>query len=350
MKTIRVQFPNYGYDIVIDRGSLSRIGEFMHAKGKQVMIVTDDHVAPLYLQTVVQSLQRAGLQTHSLTLPSGEPTKRFDMLPVIYDALIAAGLTRSDCMLALGGGVIGDITGFAAATYLRGIDYYQVPTSLLAQVDSSVGGKVAVDLPQGKNLVGQFYQPKGVWIDVEVLQTLPDLFFRDGMGEVIKYGCICDRTLFENLRAYGGKQGVYEHMEEIVATCCDIKRRIVEQDEKDLGQRMLLNFGHTYGHALEKYYNYCGLTHGQAVAIGMYRVTELTQAQGLTAAGTLEQLGEVLQMYGLPMQDPTDSATVARCAMTDKKHFGNRLMAVILKQIGESCLYPTDADFFAREV
>ena len=246
--------PN-SYPIHIENGILAKTGELVSEvfSGKKIMIVSDDNVFPLYGEIITKALSDSGFECHSFVLPHGEPTKSFQSLPKIYEALINAKLTRSDLLIALGGGVIGDLAGFAASSYLRGIKFVQIPTSLLAQVDSSVGGKVAVDLPQGKNLVGAFYHPKAVIIDPDVLNTLPDHFISDGMGEVIKYGCIKDKELFELLCRHTSFDDLKPKLTQIIARCVDIKRIVVEADQFDLGERILLNFGHTLAHTIEQH-------------------------------------------------------------------------------------------------
>lgn len=268
--------PN-SYPIHIENGILAKTGELVSEvfSGKKIMIVSDDNVFPLYGEIITKALSDSGFECHSFVLPHGEPTKSFQSLPKIYEALINAKLTRSDLLIALGGGVIGDLAGFAASSYLRGIKFVQIPTSLLAQVDSSVGGKVAVDLPQGKNLVGAFYHPKAVIIDPDVLNTLPDHFISDGMGEVIKYGCIKDKELFELLCRHTSFDDLKPKLTQVIARCVDIKRIVVEADQFDLGERILLNFGHTLAHTIEQHFNYERESHGEAVGIGMYRLQRL---------------------------------------------------------------------------
>ena len=253
-KILTVDLPGRAYDIEIERGLLDRVGERCKAvlpRAKALFVVTDSTVGPLYGQRVLDSLEKAGFCAVLHTVPAGEESKCVERLQELWEAMMAARLTRTDAVVALGGGVVGDLAGFSAATVLRGVDYIQIPTTLLAQVDSSVGGKVAIDLHAGKNLAGAFWQPKGVLIDPEVLTTLTDRTFSDGMAEVIKYGCIRDRAFFDKLAAWGGRAGVMEHIEEVIHTCCDIKRKVVLNDERDTGERMVLNFGHTIGHAFE---------------------------------------------------------------------------------------------------
>lgn len=346
MRKLHVNLGENSYDILFERGIVARAGEFVRSDGGKVAIVTDENVASHYLRKVSDSLASNGYNVCSLVLPAGESTKSFDTLKTVYSFLCENKITRKDCIVTLGGGVIGDLGGFAAATYLRGVDFYQIPTSLLAQVDSSIGGKVAVDLPEGKNLAGAFYQPKVVLIDVDALSTLNDSFFVDGMAEVIKYGCIKDRKLFDLLVKAGGKDGFMRVADDVIMRCCDIKREVVEKDEKDKGDRMLLNFGHTYGHALEKYYNFCGLTHGRAVAVGMCEICRIAEQKGLTTGGTKESVARLCEMYGLPTSDSAKTKDVVGAIGNDKKNLGDKLVVVLLEEIGKSYLYKTTAEFF----
>ena len=263
---------------------------------------------------------------------AGEQSKNLNTIADIYDTLADFKMTRKDLIVALGGGVTGDMAGFAAATYLRGIDFVQIPTSLLAQVDSSVGGKTGVDIAQGKNLVGAFYQPKAVLIDPDTLSTLPDQFITDGMAEIIKYGCIKDSEFFEML----ANGDALEHIDDVIETCVKIKRDVVNRDEKEAGERMLLNFGHTLGHAIEKIYNYTGITHGMAVAVGMVMMTKASEKHGLTEAGTAYKIEEVCATYGLPTTDDASLEKIAEAAQTDKKTSGSSINVVLLEKIGTS--------------
>ena len=257
------------YAVLSEPGLLSRTGELCREVngGSRVLIVSDTHVGPLYGDRAAASLEAAGYAVSRYLFPAGEASKRLDTVREMYSALAAGSFTRSDLIVALGGGVTGDMAGFAAATYLRGMDFVQIPTSLLAMVDSSVGGKTGVDIPEGKNLVGAFWQPRLVIVDTSTLETLPPAFFTDGVGEIVKYACIRDRELFDLLES--GEALTPARLEETVLRCIDCKRGVVERDEREAGERKLLNFGHTLGHALERYYHYEGPTHGCAVAVGM---------------------------------------------------------------------------------
>ena len=351
MQTISVPLGARTYPVHIERGLLSRLGPMLRdTLGTcAVMIVTDDHVAPLYLDRVRASLEEAGFTADAVVLPHGEQTKCLDALIRLYNDLCALGITRRDAILALGGGVIGDLAGLAAATYLRGVHFVQVPTTLLAQVDSSVGGKVAVDLPQGKNLVGAFYQPEAVFCDPDTLRTLTDEYWRDGLGEVIKYGCIGDEELFRLLEACapGGREALMGEIDTILTRCIQQKADVVAQDERDTGLRMTLNFGHTVAHAVETCQHYEGLRHGEAVALGMRAITRLTEQKGMTAPGTAARLDALLRALDMPMALPDiPEAELLRAMGRDKKNAGRVLRIVVLEEIGRCRIHETDTGFF----
>lgn len=326
------------YEIRIERGlrhcAAAQILP-LFSDAARVCVVSDSNVAPLYGEALVESLRRAGLAASLFVFPAGEQSKTLATVGQLYAHFAAHRLTRTDFAVALGGGVTGDLCGFAAATYLRGIGYVQMPTSLLAQVDSSVGGKTGVNLPEGKNLVGAFWQPRLVLIDPDVLQTLPPLFYADGMAEIIKTACIKDAALFDRLNA-----GTPPPIEETVAVCAAIKAGVVERDEREAGERTLLNFGHTVGHALEKLHGFCGLPHGHAVAVGMAMLTEAAEAAGLTEPGCAQQLRQCLARYDLPCADRASASAIASAAAGDKKTTGSTVKLVLLRRIGESYVYP----------
>lgn len=349
--TITVDLGQRSYPIHIG-ASLEALGESIRqALGQcRLAIVTDDNVAPLYLSQVEAALDRAGLPHTSMVLPHGEQTKCLAQLSALYDFLCQSHITRKDGIIALGGGVMGDLAGLAAATFLRGIRFVQVPTSLLAQVDSSVGGKVAVDLPQGKNLVGAFYQPSMVLCCPDTLHTLTEHFWRDGLGEVVKYGCIGDEELFCLLEACapGGRPALMAHIDVILQRCIQAKANVVAQDEHDTGLRMTLNFGHTIGHAVEACQHYAGLSHGEAVALGMAVMTRLTERRGMTAPGTSSRLERLLTALGLPTTLPDIPTADLLAAMgMDKKAAGKALRVIVLEKIGACRIHTTDVDFFA---
>ena len=351
MPMITVPLGERTYPIHIGSGLLDCLGaHVLEALGEiSVAVVTDDNVAPLYLERAMKSLEAAGLRACSIVLPHGEQTKCLEQLANLYGFLCEHRITRKDAVIALGGGVIGDLTGLAAATFLRGVRFIQVPTTLLAQVDSSVGGKVAVDLPQGKNLVGAFYQPEFVLVDPDTLNTLTDEFWRDGLGEVVKYGCIGDAELFALLEtcAPGGRAALMARIDEILLHCIQAKADVVAQDERDTGLRMTLNFGHTIAHAVETCQHYTGLRHGEAVALGMHVMTRLTEAKGMTEPGTADRLDALLSRLDMPMQLPQIPETELIAAMgMDKKAAGKTLRVIGIRRIGECYIHPTDTAFF----
>ena len=348
-KNLFVDLKENSYNILIEKGLLNKLCEEIKNIyfGEKIFIITDENVDKYYGSKVKDELDKIGYKTRKMVLAPGEKTKSFSTLPSIYNELLDFKLTRKELIITLGGGVIGDLGGFVASTFLRGVSFIQIPTSLLAQVDSSVGGKVAVDLEKGKNLVGSFYQPKAVFIDPDVLNTLPEKFYKDGMAEVIKYGCIKDRDFFYMLKSLKSREEVMNNIEDILYKCCYIKKSVVERDEKDLGERMLLNFGHTLGHAIEKYYNFTGYSHGEAVAIGMYNISLKSEDEGITEKGVAEEIKEILINYDLPYKvDIKDNNKIIDTISLDKKNIGNVLKVILLKSIGESIIYDTTSDFF----
>ncbi len=340
MKTLRVNIPQREYDIHIGKGILSDIGKILSGvyDGKKIAVVTDDNVGSLYAEKVKRALEEGGYESKIITVAAGEQSKSVAVLESLYSGMLEFGITRTDLIIALGGGVVGDLTGFAAATLLRGIPFVQIPTTLLAQVDSSVGGKVAVNLKQGKNLAGAFYQPKMVIIDTDCLLTLTDEILADGMAEVIKYGAIEDAELFEVLEGVDGREELFEKIQDIVYTCCNIKRRIVEADECDLGGRMVLNFGHTFGHAIEKKYNYSTYTHGMAVAAGMVMATQWGEARGITECGTRHRIEEILKKYSLPIDAGLEREELRSAVCVDKKGSGDKINLILLEKIGKAVI------------
>lgn len=345
---LNVDLNERSYPIIIEKSLLDKVGSEVkkYFKGDKIFILTDKNVDRFYGEKVEELLSLAGYKVKKLVLEPGEETKNFNTLPQVYNSMLEFKISRSDLLFALGGGVIGDLGGFVASTFLRGIDFIQCPTTLLAQVDSSVGGKVAVDLAYGKNLVGSFYHPKAVLIDPLVLNTLEDKFFNDGMAEVIKYGCIKDGKFFEKLKSYAHKEIVINNIEHIIHTCCTIKKIVVEKDEKDTGERMLLNFGHTIGHGIEQYYSYKKYSHGEAVAIGMYEIARRGENIGVTKAGTAEEIKNILIQYKLPYEMDINIKEILEPIALDKKNFGKNLNLILLKDIGESIIYNTSVEFF----
>jgi len=337
-RTIPVRLPAGQYTIIIERGLLSRAGEEIRQvyRGKKIFIVTDSTVGPLYEETVRQSAEAAGYQAEILTIPAGEPSKSHETLLEVYNFLLDKGASRKDLLIALGGGVVGDLAGFAAATYMRGMPYVQVPTSLLAQIDSSIGGKVAVNLPRGKNLVGAFYQPALVLIDPDCLNTLAPRYLSDGAAEAVKYGCIRDPEIFKIMQNISNPQELLKNIDEIIYRSCVIKRDVVERDEKEQGERMILNFGHTIGHAIESYYEYRRYSHGESVAIGMACIADISEKYGYAPAGTGRKIREVLKKLNLPtdLDEPIHEALVERI-YSDKKNSTEISNLILIKDIGQ---------------
>ena len=343
MKTLTVDLPGRAYDIEIAGGLLDRAGVRIQAalpRARRLFVVTDTTVGPLYGQRVLDSLSQAGFEALLVPVPAGEPSKSPRQLAVLWEEMMAFGLTRTDAVIALGGGVVGDLAGFAAATILRGVDFVQIPTTLLSQVDSSVGGKVAIDLQHGKNLAGAFWQPRLVLMDPDTLDTLDDKTFADGMAEVLKYGCIFDRGFFNFLAQRPSRGALRAEIESILYTCCDLKRAVVVQDERDTGARMLLNFGHTLGHAYELAGHYTRWTHGQAVAAGMVRVSELGVGLGLTPPDLPVRIGDLTEAFGLPRTIPCSPQDYSAAIGLDKKGAGDRITLVLPDRPGHVMLYP----------
>ncbi len=328
---LTVKTKSHDYDIIIEKGLIERSGSVIKqfVGENTAFVITDDNVWKIYGDKFSKILSDSGVKYDVMVLPHGEKTKSISHLTDIYNKMAEIKLTRTDYIIALGGGVVGDISGFAASTFLRGIKFIQIPTTLLAQVDSSVGGKVAVNLDGGKNLVGSFYQPKAVLIDPDMLSTLSERIFNDGMAEVIKYALIWDKELFSEL-----EKDILD-IEKIIYTCVDIKRQVVEEDEFDTGKRMILNFGHTYGHVIESAYNYETYTHGEGVAIGMARITERTEKMGITKVGTYDKIVSILKKYDLYFDDYSiDKETAANIMLRDKKSAGGSINYIVLKEIG----------------
>ena len=318
------------YDIVIGTGLMDRAGEYLRtvAKGDSVMLVCGDIVADLHAPRVRTALESAGYRVAQFVYPHGEQSKTPATYLSLLNALAEAGITRSDTIVALGGGVTGDLAGFAAATYQRGIHYVQMPTTLLAAVDSSVGGKTAIDLPAGKNLAGAFYQPSLVLCDLDAQATLPQDVFADGCAEVIKYGVIWDEALFEKLGA-----GISHQLAEVIARCVTIKAEVVGQDEFDNGLRGILNFGHTVGHAIEKCSDFA-VSHGSAVAIGMVIVAKAAVLAGICDASVFDRVLALVRAYDLPVSTNYDTDALLQAMLSDKKRAGAKISLIIPEAIG----------------
>ncbi len=338
MSRLTVNLPGREYDILSESGVLDRAGALLRPllKGDLAVIVTDSNVEPLYAARLAGSLHKSGFRAAILEIPAGEESKTPAVLAELWEQMMDLGLTRSDSVLALGGGVVGDLAGFAAATILRGVRLVQLPTTLLAQVDSSVGGKVAVDLEAGKNLAGAFYQPSMVLMDPDCLGTLPRRELRGGMAEVIKYGCIRDAALFRDLEDLGGLEDIPARGAEIALRCCAIKAEIVERDERDTGERMLLNFGHTLGHVYERAYEYKTYTHGEAVAAGMAAAARIGVRMGITPPEAETRIVSILKQYELPTRIEAGAGDYARTLTLDKKSAGDAISFIVLEDMGRA--------------
>ncbi len=328
------------YDIIIGSDLLDHAGELAASviSPCRTVIVSDDTVAALYSERLIASLERAGYKPEMIVIPHGEDSKSAENYIKILNFLSDMRLSRSDCLFALGGGVVGDLTGFIAATYLRGIEFIQIPTTLLSMVDSSVGGKTAINLDAGKNLVGAFYQPSLVICDYSTLETLPNEIFYDGCAEVIKYGIINDAPLFEKL-----KNPIMPQIEDIIENCVRNKRDIVNEDERDNGVRQLLNLGHTAGHAIEKCSSF-EISHGSAVAIGTVLITRAAVKLGYCSECDLNEITSLFEQYNLPTECPFDAKALASVASADKKRAGAKINLVIPYGIGGCKLVPTFVD------
>ncbi len=326
------------YDILIEKGLIDKVGTYCLDVSKpcRAAILTDSNVAVLYAERVKKSLVAAGFSTIRYTIPAGEASKCAENYIGVLSFLAQNSITRSDIIVALGGGVVGDLAGFCAATYLRGIKFIQIPTTLLAMVDSSVGGKTAIDLPEGKNLVGAFYQPSLVICDPLALDTLPEDIFADGCAEVIKYGIINDKQLFEKL-----KKPIKEQIEDIIEACVCDKRDIVNNDEHETGVRQLLNLGHTAAHSIEKLSGF-EISHGSAVAIGIAIISRAAEKRGYCSQGELEEIISMLEAYNLPTKTSYSARALAEVAMSDKKRSGGKINLIIPFGIGNSKIHEID--------
>lgn len=330
------------YDVLVGSGILKSAGERIRKLfpgAATAAVVTDDTVHGLYADTVLQSLNASGFRTVETVFPHGEASKSHEQLCRLYAFFSENGVTRADVIIALGGGVAGDLTGYAAATWLRGVPYVQIPTTFLAAIDSSVGGKTAVNIPAGKNLVGAFWQPGMVLCDTDTLSTLPHEYFCDGVAEAVKYGVLFDEDLFE-LLSHGAAR---KNLNDIVRRCIDYKRLVVEEDERDTGRRQLLNFGHTLGHAIERETHFA-YSHGKAVAIGMTELTRRTEEAGLTAPGTAQRIADVLESYGMQTRWEGSLQSLIPTMRGDKKRHGGRILFVVADRVGQARLYPVPVE------
>ncbi len=336
MITVSVQTSKQ-YDVLIGSGLLASLGTLMKSvtSATKIAVISDSNVWPIYGKTATESLTQAGYSICYHVIPAGEESKNGQTYLSLLEFLAQQQLTRTDCVVALGGGVVGDITGFTAATYLRGIDFVQVPTTILAAVDSSVGGKTAIDLQAGKNLAGAFYQPCLVVCDTDTLSTLPDRILKDGCAEIIKYGILYDRNLFDHLMAHGLSFDVTN----TIAQCVALKRNVVTADEFDHGQRQMLNLGHTIGHGIESESRY-GISHGQAVAAGMAIVARAAAERGICQSATANSIEKILLIFDLPTTTQYTAQQLYLAALSDKKRNANAVNLIVPQSIGQCMIIP----------
>jgi len=339
VSVLTVNLAENSYNILIGSGLLPALGQRCAdaGLGSRVAVITNPTVNAIYGEIAKGSLSAAGFAVTVIEIPDGEEYKSAATLSGVYDALIEAGLDRTSFIVALGGGVVGDLAGFAAATYLRGIPFVQVPTTLLAQVDSSVGGKTAIDHPRGKNLIGAFYQPRLVLIDVETLATLPDREFRAGLAEVIKYGVAIDLPFFEYLEQHAECINAKDSncLETLIRRCCEIKTHVVELDEKESGLRAVLNYGHTLGHAFETLAGYRELVHGEAVALGMVLAARISAGLGHCSTADVERVTALITRFGLRTVPPeAERIKLLEAIVTDKKSRNGTISFICNQGIG----------------
>jgi 3-dehydroquinate synthase len=340
MENINVELGKDSYTIEIERGLWAEMGKKIRglSKADKVAVITDETVNALYGESLEEQLVKEGFEVKRLVMPAGEDHKNLETFTRMVRACADFGMTRKDLVISLGGGVPGDLGGFVAASFLRGVAFIQIPTTLLSQIDSSVGGKVAVDLPEGKNLVGAFYQPKAVFIDPNLLRSLPERYLHDGFAEVIKCASFGDKDLFEKLEKLQSDKEILDMAPLMISRCIKIKVKVVEEDVRDTGARMVLNFGHTIGHAVERFYHYEKYTHGEGVAIGMVRLTRQTERMGITEKGTAARIERLLARHHIPVDDPISTQDVLKGIAMDKKKRGNRITLVIVPALGSSLL------------
>ncbi len=339
MQRLGIDLGERSYDILIGLGLRKRAGEFLKPvfKPSRVVVITHPSINDLYGEEVAESFIAQGWTTDIIEVPEGEFSKNLSQAEKLYDHLLELNCDRKSVLVALGGGVIGDLVGFVAATYQRGIPFIQVPTTLLSQVDSSVGGKTAVNHPKGKNMIGAFYQPRLVVADLETLRTLPQKEYRAGLAEVVKYGVIADARLFKFLETHYKEILNLDHkpLTHIVETSCTIKAGVVEKDERENHYRMILNFGHTFGHAIESLTEYARFVHGEAVAMGMARAAQLSHSVGKCSEEVPKRLEALLKNLGLPVDMPgLDSSAVMESLYHDKKTMDHKIRFILVTEIG----------------
>jgi 3-dehydroquinate synthase len=340
IKTVRVNLAGRSYDIVIGAGNLAGLGKFVieRARATHAVVITDDNVQEPHATRAADSLTQEKINVDVISIEPGEPSKSIDLAAGLWQGLLELGADRGSIVVAVGGGVVGDLAGFVAATYARGLRFFQVATTVVAQVDSSVGGKVGINLPEAKNMVGSFYQPAGVFIDAATLETLPMKEYRSGLAEVVKYGVILDAEFFEYLEAHGAavNERNQDVLVEVIARCCRLKADVVEKDEREeTGLRAVLNYGHTFGHAFESLSGYGNLLHGEAIAVGMCCAARLAEILGRVDKKFVERQRNLLETLELPVKTPPlDPNKILEAMMHDKKVRHGKLRFVLPSRMG----------------
>ncbi len=344
MKVVNVN-ASENYNVYIEKGILDRVGEFAAeiSKGRVAAIISDSNVAPLYAESVTKSLRKSGFETHLFVIPAGEQEKTPENLVAAAEYLLDKGLTRSDLVVSLGGGVITDMAGLCAALYQRGVKVLQIPTSLLAMVDASTGGKTAVNLSRGKNMFGTFYQPSAVLCDSSVLSTLPKEEFSNGMAEVIKYAVLRSGKLLDLI----SQDNILLLLDEIIEECISIKRDYVCADEFDRGDRQFLNLGHTVGHAIERTSNF-SVPHGSAVSAGLCIMARACQKLGICSLDTVNIIENLCRKFSLPTDTTLSSDTLYDASLSDKKRQGREISMIMIKAMGECYLHSTHTEFLSE--
>ncbi|MGM0241109.1 3-dehydroquinate synthase [Enterococcus sp. AZ103] len=335
---LKIELGSKSYDILLEEDALKKLGAWVAEKwsARKIALISDSNVFPIYGAAVLADLKKHGFEVVHYIIPAGEKSKSLETANQLYDFLTENDFSRSDALIGLGGGVIGDLTGFVASTYMRGLHFIQVPTSLLAQVDSSIGGKTGVNSQKAKNIIGTFAQPDGVLIDPTTLKTLPQNRLAEGMAEVIKCALIQDKNLWQQLRSLSGLNEVLPNSVSIIEKALLVKKKLVEADEFDESERLLLNFGHTIGHGLEASQHYENITHGEAVAIGMVQMTKAAEEKGLSQAGLAEEISQMVKKYQLPASfTPWQSKKIYQAILHDKKVRGKNIQIVIVPEIGK---------------
>jgi 3-dehydroquinate synthase len=343
MKKLTLNHTQGAYDILIEKGSFKILSEKLDDFDfSGALVITDTNVYKLYKDLI------DGLGFYVITIAAGENSKTLKVYGDVIEEVITTGLSRDGCILAIGGGVVGDLAGFVAATYLRGVSYIQVPTTLLSQVDSSIGGKVAVNSKHGKNLIGNFYQPEAVFIDPEFLLTLKPREIRSGMGELIKHGMIQSEELFKMIEKAKGFNKLYDSIEDVLKASLSIKKNVVEEDIFDYGRRMILNFGHTIGHGIEKEAKIDAIAHGEAIAIGMAMITKIYEERVETKKGLYNRLIKVLMNYDLPYETKTSLIELFKYIEKDKKIMSNQINVIVPQSLGSVEIKPYKIEEFKR--